>query len=35
MWVFVNAADKVYDGGTAATAIFLGDPTVAGANGSH
>jgi hypothetical protein len=29
-WVFVEANNKVYDGTTAATARFYGDPTVAG-----
>ena len=30
MWTFVTANDKVYDGTTAATARFFGDPTVGG-----
>ncbi|HEY8571481.1 MBG domain-containing protein [Phenylobacterium sp.] len=30
MWVFATAADKIYDGTTAATLGFVGDPTVGG-----
>lgn len=30
MWAFASAANKVYDGTTAATLAFVGDPTVGG-----
>ena len=32
MWAFATAANKVYDGTTAATLTFVGDPTAGGVN---